>query len=80
MIHVDVLTDPRLFVQQAPVFLDSEPLVNSVVASMAERRVTDVAGADESQPANGDLWFVVRDDEEIVGAAMVTDGFLPYLL
>ena len=78
MIHVDVLTDPRPFVEQAQVFLDAEPLVNNVVASMAERRVADVDTA--AGPENGDLWFVIRDDGVIVGAGMVTDGFPPYLL
>lgn len=78
MIHVAVLTDPRQFVEQAQVFLDAEPLVNNVVASMAQRRVAEVEAG--SPAASGDLWLVVRDDDVIVGAAMVTDGFAPYLL
>ncbi len=78
MIHVDVLTDPRLFVEQAQTFLDAEPLTNNVVASMAERRVAEIGTA--SSALGDDLWFVVRDDGQLVGAAMVTDGFPPYLL
>ncbi len=78
MIHVDVLTDPRDFVELARAFLDSEPLVNNVVASMAERRVAEVEA--DTPGAVGDRWFVVRDDDAIVGAAMMTDGFPPYLL
>lgn len=81
MIHVDVLTDPRPFVEQAQVFLDAEPLVNNVVASMAERRVTEIGAVAGSRAGNGDLWFVVRDDDRsIVGAGMATDRFPPYLL
>jgi len=78
MIHVDVLSDPHQFVEQAQVFLDAEPLVNNVVASMAERRIAEIAAG--SPAGNGDRWFVVRDDGVIVGAAMTTDGFPPYLL
>jgi GNAT superfamily N-acetyltransferase len=78
VILVDVLTDPRVFVEQAQGFLDSEPLVNNIVASMAERRISEL----EPDPSAtvGDLWFVVRDGGEIVGAGMTTDGFPPYLL
>jgi GNAT superfamily N-acetyltransferase len=78
MIHVDVITDPREFVEQAQAFLDAEPLTNNVVASMAERRVAETA--DDAASSTDDLWFVVRDDDVIVGAAMRTDGFPPYLL
>lgn len=78
MIHVDVLTDPRPFVEQAQGFLDAEPLVNNVVASMAERRIAETDT--DASASNGDLWFVVRDDGQLVGAAMATDGFPPYLL
>lgn len=78
MISVDVITDPREFVELAQAFLDAEPLTNNVVASMAERRVAELDAA--SPASSGDLWFVVRDDGELVGAAMATDGFPPYLL
>jgi GNAT superfamily N-acetyltransferase len=78
MISVDVMTDPRQFVSQTQAFLDAEPLTGNVVASMAERRITELdANASES---SGDLWFVVRSDGDLVAAAMVTDGFPPYLL
>lgn len=78
MIHVDVITDPRLFVEQARTFLDAEPLTNNVVASMAQRRVSELDAASPASAA--DLWFVVRDDGKLVAAAMATDGFPPYLL
>jgi GNAT superfamily N-acetyltransferase len=78
MIRVDVLTDPRLFVEQAQGFLDSEPLVDNIVASMAERRTAEPES--DASATVGDLWFVIRDGAEIVGAGMATDGFPPYLL
>jgi len=78
MISVEVHTDPRQFVERAQAFLDAEPLSNNVVSSMAQRRTSEL---DSDAPAvNSDLWLVVCDDETIVGAAMVTDGFPPYLL
>lgn len=80
MIHVEVLTDPRPFVEQAQGFLDAEPLMNNVVASMAERRISEISEAGSRAATGGDLWLVVRDGAEIVSAAMATDGFPPYLL
>ena len=76
MSTVDFFTDPAEFLAVASDYLAAAPTVTSVLATNAEK-ATQVA-QHEGQPFR---WFaVVRDGEQVVGAAMRTAAFEPYPL
>jgi len=72
--------DPREFLAAARDHLASEPVVSTVVASIAERSVReDAAGIEHGLPQR--WWVVVRDDAgAVVGTGMRTAPFAPYPL
>lgn len=72
--------DPREFLAAAGGHLAAEPVLSTVVASIAERAVReDAAGIEHDLPYR--WWVVVRDDAgEVVGTGMRTAPFAPYPL
>lgn len=70
--------DPREFLAVARSHLAAEPVLSTVVASIAERSVReDAAGVEHGLPHR--WWVVVRDDAgDVVGAGMRTAPFAPY--
>lgn len=72
--------DPREFLAAARTHLAAEPVISTVVASIAERSAReDAAGIEHDLPHR--WWVVVRDDAgEVVGAGMRTAPFDPYPL
>lgn len=71
--QVQFLEDAATFLTEAGQFLASDPLANTVIASVA----TKIA---ESGPApEGACWFaIVRDADEVVGVAMRTHPQPPH--
>jgi len=72
--------EPRAFLGRAGAWLDADPVVTTVVGSVAARAVED----DAAGRKGGDhpRWWVVVADErgEVVGAAMRTAPFAPHPL
>jgi hypothetical protein len=70
--------DPRAFLARAGAWLDADPVVTTVVGSVAARAVED----DEAGRPVGDhpRWWVVVEDEggEVVGVAMRTAPYEPH--
>lgn len=72
--------DPREFLAAARDHLAAEPVLSTVVASIAERAVReDAAGVEHGLPHR--WWVVVRDDAgDVAGTGMRTAPFAPYPL
>lgn len=72
--------DPREFLAAARDHLAAEPVLSTVVASIAERAVReDAAGVEHDLPHR--WWVVVRDDAgDVAGTGMRTAPFAPYPL
>lgn len=72
--------DPREFLAAARDHLAAEPVLSTVVASIADRAAReDAAGIEHDLPHR--WWVVVRDDAaEVVGTGMRTAPFAPYPL
>src|SRR3954447_22648107 len=67
--------DPAAFLSAAGDFLAQQPVVSTVVSTIAERAAREVA-AGIDQP-DEDWWLVVRDGSAVVGAAMRNAPFPP---
>ena len=74
--ELEFLTDPGEFLGAVGEYLGLQPVVSTVVATIAARRV---GGGPDAEPAHeGDWWLVVRDREgTVVGAGMRTAPFEP---
>ncbi len=76
---LEFCTDPGEFLAAAGEHLAADPVVSTVVATIAERAQSQLATGIE-QPAR-DWWLVVRDPAgAVVGAGMRTAPFAPYPL
>lgn len=73
--RVHFLTDPAAFLRTAGRYLSEEPVLNTVVATAAQRALE--AGED---PPPRPYWFLVAEDEagQVVGAGIRTSPFSPY--
>lgn len=72
---LEFLTSPSDFLASAGEWLAREPVVGTVVATMAQRRLAaELAG--HPRPVD-DWWLVVRAGDEVVGAAMRSAPFPP---
>ena len=68
-VELEFLTEPAEFLAVAGPWLRQAPVVSTVVATVAYRRLG-------GEPAGeGDWWLVVRDGAEVVGAGMRTARF-----
>jgi hypothetical protein len=75
--RLEFLTDPAEFLAAAGDHLAADPVVNTVVATVAHRAVGRAAGG--LAPPERDWWLVVRDESGAVrGAGMRTAPFAPY--
>lgn len=73
--------DPAEFLAEAGDHLAADPVLNAVVATIAERSAAeDAAGIAPDPAASYRWWAVVREDGEVVGVAMRTAPFAPYPL
>lgn len=70
MVQLDFLTDPAGFLAAAGDHLAADPVVNTVIASIAARAAAQVAEG-IAQPAH-DWWLVAREGGTVVGVAMRT--------
>lgn len=77
---LEFLTVPGAFIDAAKVWLAVRPVVNTVVASAAERAVRDDKNG--VLRSGAPFWFVVVRDEQrsVVGAGMRAASFAPYPL
>lgn len=80
MVELDFFEDPRRFLAEAGEWLAGDPVVNTVVATAAERSAADDAsGVDHGLPYR--WWVIARDERgEVAGVAMRTAPFEPYPL
>lgn len=74
-VGLDFLGSPSAFLAAAGDWLATEPLVGTVVATMAQRGVA-AEQAGQQLPLD-DWWLVVRRGHEVVGAAMRSAPFPP---
>jgi GNAT superfamily N-acetyltransferase len=73
------LHDPAEFLELAGEHLAAEPVVSTVVATVAHRAAA--TAADGTKPRDPDWWLVVTDRTgQVVGAGMRTAPFAPYPL
>ncbi|WP_432478807.1 GNAT family N-acetyltransferase [Nocardioides sp. GXQ0305] len=73
--------DPAAFLREAGAHLAVDPVVNTVLATIAERAASDDAAGVPADPATPYRWWVVvRDGDAVVGAAMRTAPFEPFPL
>lgn len=79
VLSLEFSTDPGEFLDAAGEYLAADPVVNTVVTTVADRaRAQQAAGV--PQPER-DWWLAVRDGSgAVVGAAMRTAPFAPYPL
>ena len=77
---LEFFTDPGAFIDAARVWLAERPVVNTVIASTAERAVRDDQNG--VLRSGAPFWFVVVRDEQrsVVGAGMRAASFAPYPL
>jgi predicted GNAT family acetyltransferase len=80
MVKVELHEDPAAFLAAAGDHLAREPVVSTVVATVAENAVRDdAAGAGYDAPYR--WWAVLRDDAgHVIGTGMRTAPFTPYPL
>jgi hypothetical protein len=77
MPRLQFLADPADFLAAAGDYLAAEPVVSTVVTTVAHRQVAE--RSDGVEPAARDWWLVVFDDAgAVVGAGMRTATFAPY--
>ncbi|HSX69282.1 GNAT family N-acetyltransferase [Nocardioides sp.] len=74
-VRLDFLTSPSAFLDTAGEWLSREPVIGTVVATMAQRGLAAVRSG-LALPAD-DWWLVVRDGPEVVGAGMRSAPFTP---
>ncbi|MEV0269498.1 GNAT family N-acetyltransferase [Hamadaea sp. NPDC050747] len=75
--QLEFLTDPVEFLAAAGDHLAANPVVSTVVATLAERTAAQLAQGKEQPERN--WWLVVRDESgAVVGAGMRTAPFEPY--
>jgi len=75
--QLEFLTNPDEFLAAAADHLAANPVVNTVVATVAQRTSAQLAEGIEQPELN--WWLVVRDDSgAVVGAGMRTAPFEPY--
>ncbi len=73
--------DPARFLAEAGEHLAADPVLNTVLATIAERAAAeDAAGIAPDPAAPYRWWAVLRDGDDIVGVAMRTAPFEPYPL
>jgi len=73
--------DPATFLAEAGDHLAADPVVSTVLASIAARAAADDAAGIPPDPAAPYRWWVVvRDGGDVVGAGMRTAPFEPYPL
>lgn len=78
-LHVEITEDPTVFLAAAEQHLAHDPVVSTVVSSVAQRTV--VAVRSEVRPPEHPRWFaVVRRGRDVVGTAMRTAPFQPHPL
>src|SRR6476660_5579774 len=79
VLSLEFHTDPAAFLDAAGAYLAADPVVSTVVTTVADRaRAQQAAGV---APPERDWWLVVRDGgDAVVGAAMRTAPFAPYPL
>lgn len=71
-VELDFVRDAAQFLEVAGAFLGREPVLNTVVATVAHRTATG------AEPAcDGDWWLIVRRGRTIAGAGMRTAHFGP---
>ncbi len=75
--QIDFRADPAEFLAVAGDLLAADPVVASVIATVAERAVRERA-AGVPVPAHPCWWAAVIDDGAVVGAAMRTAPFTPH--
>ena len=76
-IKLEFLTDAAEFLAAASDYLAAEPVLNTIVTSVAHRTVAQAA--DGIAPRPGDWWLVVQDySGAIRGVGMRTAPFPPY--
>jgi hypothetical protein len=75
-VRLRFLTDPAEFLTVVGSHLAAEPVVSTVVASIADRFVSQRAAGVTPPPDT--WWLVVEDGGDIVGAGMRTARFAPY--
>jgi GNAT superfamily N-acetyltransferase len=80
MPELEFFDDPRRFLEVAGSYLAGDPVLNTVVATVAERSAReDAAGVAPDLPHR--WWLVTRDEAgEVSGVAMQTAPFAPYPL
>jgi predicted GNAT family acetyltransferase len=81
--HLEFSTDPAHFLEVAAPLLAADPVLGSVIASVTERTVREVARGEDSWAEVGApfqrWWVAVRDQSgEVVSAAMRTAPFPPH--
>lgn len=69
------LTSPSMFLDEAGEWLAREPVIGTVVATMAQRRVAAESAGHALPP--DDWWLVAREGDEVVGVAMRSAPFPP---
>lgn len=75
--RLQFLTDPDEFLAAAGDHLAADPVVNTVVATLAQRASAELAAGID--PPDRNWWLVIRDDAgQVVGAGMRTAPFEPY--
>lgn len=74
-VSLTFLTSPSAFLDEAGEWLAREPVIGTVVATMAQRRVAAESAGHPLPPE--DWWLVVRQGEAVVGAAMRSAPFPP---
>ena len=78
MVTIEFLDDPAEFLEAAADRLSADPVL-SVVVTRVTSRIRDDDAAGIAPPAGVPRWWaLVRDGEEVVGAAMRTAPFAPY--
>src|SRR5687767_12823944 len=71
--RLEFFTDPATFLEAAAHHLAQQPVVSTVVATVAERLATDLANGLVPDPRD---WYVVaRDGDAVCGAGMRTAPF-----
>ena len=78
-VRLHFFTDPAEFLAAASDHLTADPVISTVVTTIAHRM--QAQQADGARPGSRDWWLVVRDDAgRVVGAGMRTAPFAPYPL
>jgi len=78
-VRLHLFTDPAEFLAAASDHLAADPVISTVVTTIAHRMQAQRAGG--AHRNSRDWWLVVRDDaDRVVGAGMRTAPFAPYPL